>query len=145
MSKRGRHYCEICPKLENETPSSSFAYRLCPDHCSLQFSPLPPYAHRTWDSASTDKQFRVNCGPNRKELGSQTRELGWYVIAPVGAACGGHGGGRLFAGRGVVMRWSVTAAGTMVISGLTPFVDRVLECRTDGRVQNSRVTRMVRP
>jgi len=100
--------------------------------CSLQFSPLVSYAQNLGQSPQTGQAVQGQTAAQPE--GTVLNLVNWVgnVISPVGAALAVVMAVVSYSqGRGV-MRWAVTAAGLLVISGLTRLIEFWIQNGTAG-------------
>src|SRR5216683_5568086 len=112
--------------------SRSFALVHVLTICLLQFSPLLSYAQNLGTQPATGQAVQGQTAAQPE--GTVLNLVNWVgnVIAPVGAALAVVMAVVAYSqGRGV-MRWSVTAAGLLVISGLTRLIEFWIQNGTAG-------------
>jgi len=118
------------PDWRNTSRSFALVYVLT--ICLLQFSPLVCYAQNLGTQPATGQAVQGQTAAQPE--GTVLNLVNWVgnVIAPVGAALAVVMAVVAYSqGRGV-MRWSVTAAGLLVISGLTRLIEFWIQNGTAG-------------
>jgi hypothetical protein len=118
------------PDWRNTSRSFALVYGL--SICLLQFSPLVSYAQNLGTQPATGQAVQGQTAAQPE--GTVLNLVNWVgnVIAPVGAALAVVMAVVAYSqGRGV-MRWSVTAAGLLVISGLTRLIEFWIQNGTAG-------------
>jgi hypothetical protein len=118
------------PDWRNTSRSFALVYVLT--ICLLQFSPLVSYAQNLGTQPATGQAVQGQTAAQPE--GTVLNLVNWVgnVIAPVGAALAVVMAVVAYSqGRGM-MRWSVTAAGLLVISGLTRLIEFWIQNGTAG-------------